>query len=67
MTKTKPLLMVQIKTLAATLAKVLVLAVIYHLAARVGLKMAYVQANTSPVLPPTGIDLAALKRKRPTL
>ena len=35
--------MVQIKTLAATLAKVLVLAVIYHLAARVGLKMAYVQ------------------------
>jgi len=60
MTKTKPLLMVQIKTLAATLAKVLVLAVIYHLAARVGLKMAYVQANTSPVWPPTGIGLAAL-------
>jgi signal transduction histidine kinase len=36
------------------------LAIIYHLAARVGLKMAYVQANTSPVWPPTGIGLAAL-------
>jgi signal transduction histidine kinase len=40
--------------------KVLSLAIIYHLAARVGLKMAYVQANTSPVWPPTGIGLAAL-------
>jgi len=37
-----------------------VLAVIYHLAARLGLQMAYVQANTSPVWPPTGIGLAAL-------
>ncbi len=33
---------------------------IYHLAARVGLSMAYVQSNTSPVWPPTGIALAAL-------
>jgi integral membrane sensor domain MASE1/GAF domain-containing protein len=40
--------------------KVLVLAVIYHLAARLGLRMAYVQVNTSPVWPPTGIALAAL-------
>ncbi len=40
--------------------KVLLLAVVYHLAARLGLKMAYVQANTSPVWPPTGIGLAAL-------
>ena len=40
--------------------KVLALAVIYHLAARLGLKMASVQANTSPVWPPTGIALAAL-------
>jgi len=39
---------------------VLLLAVIYHLAVRVGLKMAHVQANTSPVWPPTGIGLAAL-------
>ncbi len=42
------------------LAQVIVLAVIYHLAARLGLQMAYVQANTSPVWPPTGIGLAAL-------
>jgi signal transduction histidine kinase len=42
------------------LAEVIVLAVVYHLAARLGLQMAYVQANTSPVWPPTGIGLAAL-------
>ncbi len=36
------------------------LAVIYHLAARLGLQMAYVQQNTSPVWPPSGIGLAAL-------
>ena len=42
------------------LLKILLLAVIYHLAARVGLEMAYVQINTSPVWPPTGIALAAL-------
>ncbi len=40
--------------------KVLTLAVVYHLAARLGLNMAYVQINTSPVWPPTGIALAAL-------
>jgi signal transduction histidine kinase len=51
---------VQIKIIAAYLAEILVLAVVYHLAARLGLKMAYVQANTSPVWPPTGIGLAAL-------
>jgi signal transduction histidine kinase len=60
MTKTHPPHPVQIKSLAIYLAKILVLAVIYHLAARVGLMMAYVQANTSPVWPPTGIGLAAL-------
>ncbi|MCK6583346.1 MAG: MASE1 domain-containing protein [Anaerolineales bacterium] len=48
------------KAAAIYLLKILVLAVIYHLAARVGLKMAYVQFNTSPVWPPTGIALAAL-------
>ena len=42
------------------LLEVFALAVTYHLAARVGLKMAYVQSNTSPVWPPTGIALAAL-------
>ena len=52
--------LVQIRKLALYLAEILVLAVVYHLAARVGLKMAYVQANTSPVWPPTGICLAAL-------
>jgi signal transduction histidine kinase len=49
-----------IKSTAGYLLKILALAVIYHLAARVGLKMAYVQFNTSPVWPPTGIALAAL-------
>lgn len=48
------------KSLAWLLLKIVVLAVVYHLAARLGLKMAYVQINTSPVWPPTGIALAAL-------
>ncbi len=48
------------KTHASLLLKIVVLAVVYHLAARLGLKMAYVQINTSPVWPPTGIALAAL-------
>ena len=60
MSKTNLPHLVKIKSLAIYLAKILVLAVIYHLAVRVGLKMAYVQANTSPVWPPTGIGLAAL-------
>jgi len=42
------------------LAAIIGLAVIYHLAARLGLQMAYVQQNTSPVWPPSGIALAAL-------
>lgn len=40
--------------------QVAVLAIVYHLGARVGLSMAYLQSNTSPVWPPTGIALAAL-------
>lgn len=40
--------------------KILLLAIIYHLTVRLGLSMAYVQANTSPVWPPTGIAIAAL-------
>jgi len=48
------------KSVAIYLLKILALAIIYHLIARVGLKMAYVQFNTSPVWPPTGIALAAL-------
>ncbi len=42
------------------ITKLLILAIIYHLAARLGLQMAYVQSNTSPVWPPTGIAIAAL-------
>ncbi len=41
-------------------ATIVGLAAIYHLAARLGLQMAYVQQNTSPVWPPSGIALAAL-------
>jgi len=55
--QTKP---ISAKTAAIYLSKIVVLAVIYHLAARLGLKMAYVQINTSPVWPPTGIALATL-------
>ena len=60
MTKNKKTNPVKFKTFIIYLAKILLLAIIYHLAARVGLKMAYVQANTSPVWPPTGIGLAVL-------
>jgi signal transduction histidine kinase len=48
------------RAIAVYLLKVASLALVYHLAARLGLKMAYVQINTSPVWPPTGIALAAL-------
>ena len=48
------------KTAVVYWLKVILLALAYHLAARLGLKMAYVQINTSPVWPPTGIALAAL-------
>jgi signal transduction histidine kinase len=50
----------EMKSVAVYLLKVIILAIVYHLAARLGLKMAYVQINTSPVWPPTGIALAAL-------
>ena len=46
--------------LAVYSLKVLGLALVYHLAARWGLQMAYMQTNTSPVWPPTGIALATL-------
>jgi signal transduction histidine kinase len=48
------------KSTAGYFIRIAILALIYHLAARLGLKMAYVQVNTSPVWPPTGIALAAL-------
>src|SRR5512143_1505375 len=50
----------QFKSMGIYLLQVMLLAVIYHLAVRLGLKTAYVQINTSPVWPPTGIALAAL-------
>ena len=40
--------------------EIAILAVVYHLTARVGLQMACVQQNTSPVWPHSGIALAAL-------
>ena len=42
------------------LLKLIGLAVIYRLGVVIGLSMAYVQSNTSPVWPPTGIAIAAL-------
>jgi signal transduction histidine kinase len=50
----------KLRRIGLYLSKIILLAIIYHLAARIGLRMAYVQANTSPVWPPTGISLAAL-------
>ena len=50
----------EVKNIGIYLLKISLLAIIYHLAARLGLSMAYVQANTSPVWPPTGISIAAL-------
>jgi integral membrane sensor domain MASE1 len=60
MTQLKTAFYSHFKPVLVYLTKILILAIIYHLAARLGLKMAYVQANTSPVWPPTGIALAAL-------
>jgi len=40
--------------------KLIALSVIYRLGVVVGLSMAFVQSNTSPVWPPTGIAIAAL-------
>lgn len=48
------------RKLGTWLWQVVLLAIIYHLAARLGLSMAYLQSNTSPVWPPTGIALASL-------
>ena len=39
---------------------VILIGVVYHLTARLGLLMANLQPNTSPVWPPTGIAIAAL-------
>jgi signal transduction histidine kinase len=60
MTQIRALPKIQLRPAIVYFAEVIVLAIIYHLAARLGLQMAYVQANTSPVWPPTGIGLAAL-------
>ena len=40
--------------------KIIAFAIIYHIAVRLGLQMAYLQPNTSPVWPPTGIAIALL-------
>jgi signal transduction histidine kinase len=48
------------KAILLYMLRILAIAVAYHVAARLGLRMAYVQINTSPVWPPTGIALAAL-------
>ncbi|MFP2911404.1 MASE1 domain-containing protein, partial [Pyxidicoccus sp. 3LFB2] len=42
------------------LAEVLALAVVYFAAGRLGLSLATVGGNVSPVWPPTGVALAAL-------
>lgn len=48
------------KKVSLYIARVVVLAFIYLFAAELGLLMAHVQPNTSPVWPPTGIAIAAL-------
>jgi integral membrane sensor domain MASE1 len=59
-TKLKITFNTHIKPVLIYLIKVLAMAIAYHLAARLGLMMAFFQANTSPVWPSTGIGLAAL-------
>jgi len=51
---------IKLRSFGIYLIKIILLAIIYRIAAILGLSMAYVQANTSPVWPPTGIALAAL-------
>ncbi len=53
-------ILTKLRASAIYLLKIAILAVAYHLAARLGLKMAFLQMNTSPVWPPAGIALAAL-------
>ncbi len=48
------------RTSGSYILSIIGLGIIYHLAARLGLQMANVQPNTSPVWPPTGIAIAAL-------
>ena len=55
-----PIEATHLKRLAVYGLRILALAVLYHLTARIGLRMAYVQINTSPVWPPMGIAVAAL-------
>ena len=50
----------QLSRIITYIFQVGLLAIIYHLAAELGLLMAHVQPNTSPVWPPTGIALAVL-------
>jgi len=47
-------------TLPRTLLRALILALAYFVAGRVGLSLAFVQANASPVWPPSGVAVAAL-------
>lgn len=50
----------KVQQIGIYLLKILALAIIYHLSARLGLMMAYVQPNTSPVWPASGVAIAAL-------
>src|SRR4030042_4209829 len=50
----------KIKTAAMYLLKIAILAVVYQLAAQLGLEDDFLPLNASPVWPPTGIALAAL-------
>lgn len=49
-----------LKSIGIYLLKILALALIYRLAAVLGLSLAFAQPNSSPVWPPTGIAIAAL-------
>jgi len=51
---------ISFKKAGVYLLKVMALAVIYRLAAMLGLSLAFAQPNSSPVWPPTGIAIAAL-------
>ncbi len=43
-----------------SLVKILILTFTYIIAAKIGLLLAFEQANTSPVWPPSGVAIAAM-------
>jgi signal transduction histidine kinase len=54
------MILANLKKFSIYFAEIVILSFVYHFAAELGLLTAHLQANTSPVWPPTGIAIAAL-------